>query len=652
MALLWQGSQAFINDSNLYKYQQFIEDRYSVSFSNYHELWQWSIEHISEFWESLTVFFNIKFHQPYKTILQRSDTRMIDTKWFDGATLNYAEHIFRNKNAENHAIVYKNEDNATQYISWQELEKKVLSIQQYLIRKNIQKGDRVVAYLPNTPDAIIAFLACNSIGAIWSCCSPDFGTESIIDRFQQIEPKVFIAADSYQYNGKRFNKIETIQSIVQGIPSLEDVILISDDKHPNFSSWNELLNDKQEKENLEFVAVPFDHPIWILYSSGTTGKPKGITHSTGGNLIEHYKALALHQDCKPGEKFMWYSTTGWMMWNFALSSLLVGCTLCIYDGAPNFPSITSVWEFVDKEKINHFGIGAAFYISCMKEKLDISNTYELKHLRSLGSTGSPLPNDGFEYIYQKIKKDIWLISISGGTDVCSAFVGGCPYLPVYAGEIQCRMLGASVHAWNDEQISVLNELGELMITEPMPNMPVYFWNDEDNKKYLQAYFEHDQSVWRHGDWIKITNNDGVIIFGRSDATLNRDGVRIGTAEIYNAVEGIELIKDSLVICIEKDNGSYYMPLFVVLSDTQSLDDTLVKEIKQTLRSKYSPRHVPDEIIQINAVPYTISGKKMEMPIKKILMGMPLEKSISLDAMKNPECIDEYLKLYDSLKHNL
>lgn len=642
MTKLWQSSEPFIRNTNLYRFQQWIENKYAISFDSYEELWQWSVEHLEQFWESVAHFFSIQFHQTYQKVLQTNDANMIDTKWFDGATLSYAEHLFRNKNEDHPAIIYKNENHATQYISWQELEEKVSAIRQYLIKKNIQKGDRVVAYLPNTPEAIIAFLACNSIGAIWSCCSPDFGTESIVDRFQQIEPKLFFASSTYQYNGKQFNKIDTIKAIAQKIQSLEEVVLIAEEKESAFTNWNDILSQSNQ-HRLVFEAVPFNHPIWILYSSGTTGKPKGIVHSTGGNLIEHYKALALHQDCKKGERYLWYSTTGWMMWNFALSSLLVGCTLCIYDGAPNFPNMQSIWEFVEQEKINHFGIGAAFYISCMKEKIYLKNTLALKHLRTLGATGSPLPADAFEYIYQNIKDDVWLISLSGGTDVCSAFVGGCPFLPVYAGEIQCRMLGAHVQAWNDEQIAVENELGELMITQPMPNMPVCFWNDSNNEKYRQAYFENNPKVWRHGDWIKITQHKGIIIYGRSDATLNRDGVRIGTAEIYNAVERISEIKDSLVVCIEKEDGSYYMPLFVVLQNNVNLDAELEKKIKTSLRNQYSPRHVPDQIIKVDAVPYTISGKKMEMPIKKILMGMPLEKSISLDAMKNPECVEEYTK---------
>lgn len=641
MKPLWIPSKKLIESSNLFSYQKFIEEKYNIIFSSYDNLWEWSNKNVEDFWESIALFFELNFHHSYRSIISCQE-KMYETKWFEGATLNYAEHVFRNKNNNHPAIIYKNEQENSVAISWQELEQKVSAVQQFLIDKNIQKGDRVVGYLPNTPEAIIAFLACNSIGAIWSCCSPDFGTESIVDRFQQIEPKLFIAAKQYNYNGKTYDKLATIEAIAQQIPSLENVVLIDEIEHEKFISWNSIL--QKEAKILVFTPVEFQHPIWILYSSGTTGKPKGIVHSTGGNLIEHYKALALHQDCKKGERYLWYSTTGWMMWNYALSSLLVGCTLCIYDGAPNYPDFTALWQFIEEERINHFGVGAAFYLSCKKQELQVKEKFKLEQLRTLGSTGSPLPPEGFEYIYNSIKEDVWLISLSGGTDVCSAFVGGCPYLPVYAGEIQCRLLGASVEAWNDEGIAVENELGELMITQPMPSMPVSFWNDTHNEKYKNAYFETNDNVWRHGDWIKITEHGGIIIYGRSDATLNRDGVRIGTAEIYNAVEILEEVKDSLVICLENKDGSFYMPLYVVLQEHIRLDDALKLKIKNSLRTLYSPRHVPDEIIEVHDIPYTISGKKMEMPIKKIMAGMPIEKSISLDAMRNPNSVQEYITI--------
>lgn len=632
MTPLWKPSEAYISQSNLKKYENWLEENHGLTFDNYHEMWQWSVKNISDFWETIWEFFEIKSYANYDNVLSKTTQSPYIGKWFEGSTLSYAEHVFRNKTTQFPAIIFKSETQPNTVISWEELENGVKNIQKYLLEKGIKKGDRVAGYLPNTPDAIIAFLATNSLGAIWSCCSPDFGLDSILDRFQQIEPKVLFACESYSYGGKIFNKTDVVEAISTKISSIEDTLII------NSTSWNQLL-EEESNEPLTFTPVEFSHPIWILYSSGTTGKPKAITHSTGGNMIEHLKALSLHQDVKAGDRYLWYSTTGWMMWNFSVSSLLCGATLCLYDGSPGFPDMNVLWDFAKENQVNHFGGGAAFYISCMKNNLQIPEI----GLKTIGSTGSPLPPEAFKWIYEHVAKDVHLISLSGGTDVCSAFMGGCPYLPVYEGEIQCRMLGASIEAWNDEGKPVLNEVGELVITEPMPSMPVYFWNDADNQRYKSSYFEKYEGVWCHGDWIKITENDGIIILGRSDATLNRDGVRIGTAEIYNAVEAVEAIKDSLVVCIERENGTAFMPLFVVLKEGYMLDNEIVKEIKTQLRKTYSPRHVPDEIVAVPDIPYTISGKKMEMPIKKILMGTPLDKAVSLDTMRNPKSVDWFVE---------
>ncbi len=515
-----------------------------------------------------------------------------------------------------------------------------MTIQQYLIEKGVQKGDRIVGYLSNTPETIAIFLAANSLGAIWSCCSPDFGVDSIIDRFQQIEPKVLFAYNGYHYGGKYFDKSQVVSDLSTKLTSLQDIVIIGESK------WNEIIAQPSKSE-LTFTPVEFSHPIWVLYSSGTTGKPKAITHSTGGNLIEHLKALVIHQNVSAGERFFWYTTTGWMMWNYALSSLLCGATLCIYDGSPGYPNMNVLWDFARQNQINHFGGGAAFYISCMKSSLlqlekGLGDEFKGLKFKTIGSTGSPLPPEAFKWIYEKVSKDVQLISLSGGTDVCSAFISGSPYLPVYEGEMQCFTLGSAIEAWNDEGKPVENEVGELIITQPMPSMPIFFWNDADNQRYRSSYFVKYPKVWCHGDWIKVTENKGVIIFGRSDATLNRDGVRIGTAEIYNAVESLPFIKDSVVVCVEKSDGSSSMPLFVVLNEGESLDDEKISAIKKILRTQYSPRHVPDAIYEVSDIPYTISGKKMEMPIKKILMGTPLEKAVSLDTMRNPTSIQWFV----------
>jgi acetoacetyl-CoA synthetase len=656
--MLWKPSNEFIENSNLKRYENWLFEQKGLRFTDYQELHQWSIENLADFWKSLWHFFEIKSYSDYDFVLKKGD-EMLKTQWFGGSKLNYSEHIFRNETEVRPAIIFKSETSEIQEISWKELRQKVAAIQQYLKEKNIQKGDRIAGYLANTADTIAIFLAANSLGAIWSCCSPDFGLDSVIDRFQQIEPKILFAHDSYSYNGKIFDKSLIINELSLKLNSLKDTVIINSEK------WNSIIQNSHSSE-LTFTPVEFNHPIWILYSSGTTGKPKAITHSTGGNLIEHLKALSLHQNVKSGERYFWYSTTGWMMWNYSLSSLLCGATLCLYDGSPAYPDINCLWDFANQAQVNHFGSGAAFYIGCMKSspseasvaqpspKRDgfLSMSEERNDIESpplpsgrgwrggafvsIGSTGSPLPPEAFRWIYENISADAQLISLSGGTDVCSAFIGGCPYLPVYEGEMQCFTLGSAIEAWNDEGKSVQNEVGELIIKEPMPSMPVFFWNDTDNQRYRSSYFEKYPSVWCHGDWIKITDNQGVIIFGRSDATLNRDGVRIGTAEIYSAVESLPEVKDSLVVCIEKSDGSAFMPLYVVLDG--ELNEQIERNIKTILRTKYSPRHVPDAIFAVPEIPYTISGKKMEMPVKKILMGVPLEKAVTLDAMKNPESI--------------
>lgn len=628
---LWTPSATYIEQSNLKKYESWLQIHKNLTFKDYDALWQWSVDNIAEFWETIYQFFEIKSYTDYQSVLHQPANEMIGSKWFDGATLSYAEHIFLHETTERPAIIFQSETQALIEISWAELKNKVLALQNYLRENGVERGDRVVGYLPNTPDTIATFLAVNSLGAVWSCCSPDFGLESLVDRFQQIEPKVLFACGSYHYGGKVFDKSGIVKELSAQLPSLLDTVVLESDK------WNTILSSIPD-EPLNFTDVEFNAPIWILYSSGTTGKPKAITHSTGGNLIEHIKALALHQDVQIGERYAWYSTTGWMMWNFALSSMACGATLCLYDGSPAYPDINVLWRFAKDAKVDHFGGGAAFYINYMKQDTHFLKENSLK-IKTLGSTGSPLPPQAFEWIYENVSKNLQLISLSGGTDVCSAFMGGCPYLPVYSGEIQCRMLGANIEAWSDEGKPVYGEVGELVIKDVMPSMPLFFWKDEDNKKYRSSYFEKYEGVWCHGDWIKITENSGIIIYGRSDATLNRDGVRIGTAEIYNAVEALAEIKDSLIICIEKEDGSFFMPLFVVLHQNEVLNDELKNKIKAQLRKQYSPRHVPDAIFTVPEIPYTISGKKMEMPIKKILMGTPVEKAVSLDAMRNPHSIE-------------
>ncbi len=644
---LWTPSDAFVEQSNLTHYQQWLREHKNLSFANYSALWRWSVEQPVDFWQSIWEYFSIKSHSPYQNVWE--DKKMPGTRWFTGSTLNYAEHLFRHKNADHPAILFQSERVPLTETSWEELEASVAKMIGFLKARGVGKGDRVVAYLPNIPEATIAFLAACSLGAIWSSCSPDFGASSVADRFAQIEPKVLFTVDGYQYGGKAFDRMSVVQELCRELNTLELVISLpylnadaAFSKINHAVTWQEAM--KGPATPLTFEPVPFDHPIWVLYSSGTTGIPKAITHSHGGVLLEHYKYVAFHNDVKPGERFFWFSTTGWMMWNFVQASLLQGASIVLYDGSPGYPDLDVLWQLAEKAQINHFGTSAPFLVACMKKEMAPGQKFDLSALRSIGSTGAPLPAEAFDWAYQGVKKDLWLCSMSGGTDVCTAFVGGCPTEPLYRGEIQCRTLGCALYAWDELGNPVTEEVGEMVITEPMPSMPIYFWNDPGNERYISSYFEMFPNVWRHGDWVKITARGSLVIYGRSDATLNRHGVRIGTSEVYSAIHQVEEIKDSLVVNLELSGGRHYMPLFVVLGENQPLDEALIKKTKTTLRSMYSPRHVPDEIVVVPDIPYTISGKKLEAPVKKILMGIPVAKAANKDAMRNPESLDFFIAM--------
>ena len=643
---LYTPPRNVIEQSLLKRYMDWLFVKKGLYFRNYDDLWDWSVTDLAHFWESIWQFFDVQSQTPYHQVLFRPNEQdMIGTSWFSEATLNYAEHIFRHRNAQRPAILFASEQRPLSSLSWDVLEQQVAAMTVYLRQQNIGIGDRVVALLPNCPEAVVAFLATNAIGAVWSSCSPDFGTASVVDRFQQISPKILIAADGYTYNGKAIDKTDAVRDLRTQLPTLQQVIWVPylnpASSLERATNWSDVLKTPAP-HGLTFEPVPFDHPIWVLYSSGTTGKPKAITHSVGGCLLEHLKVLGLHQDVRPGERYFWYSTTGWMMWNFAIGSMLLGATLVLYDGSAGYPDLNALWTLADEARITHFGGGAAYYVACLRAGLRPIDSARLTQLRTIGSTGSPLPPEGFRWIYESVKPNVWLISFSGGTDVCSGFVGGNPLLPVYEGEIQCRLLGCKVDAFDENGKPVRGELGEMVILEPMPSMPIYFWNDPANERYRKSYFDEFPGVWRHGDYIRITERNGVIIYGRSDATLNRDGVRIGTSEIYSAVESLPEIADSLVVGLEQPGGQYFMPLFVVLNTGFPLTDELVGRIKQTLRSQFSPRHVPDAIYPISEVPYTISGKKLETPVKKILSGVDASLATSKDILRNPAALEQFV----------
>ncbi|WP_151759089.1 acetoacetate--CoA ligase [Dictyobacter vulcani] len=644
--LLWKPADEIKQQANLSSYMHWLQQEKDVHMETQAELWDWSVNHLEDFWASIWQYMQIQASEPYTQVL--ASRQMPGAEWFVGARLNYVEQVFRHATPDRPALLFRSETGPLQEVSWQELQHKVGAVANGLKALGVGVGDRVVAYVRNNIEAVIAFLACASIGAIWSSCAPDFGTKSVADRFQQIEPCVLFATDGYRYNGKLQDRRSTVAELRQALPTLRKTILIpSIYEAPDLTNdadmllWNELL---ASDTTLTCTQVAFNHPLWVLYSSGTTGLPKAIVHSQGGILLEHVKFLHLHMDLKPEDRFFWYTTTGWMMWNLLVGGLLVGSTILLYDGCPNYPDIGGLWNLVQEAGITVFGTSAGYLTACMKAEITPGQTYQLTQLRALGSTGSPLPPEGFRWVYQAVKQDLWLASISGGTDVCSAFLGGSILLPVYAGEIQTRVLGAKLEAFDELGRPVINTVGELVLTEPLPSMPLYFWNDPQGKRHRESYFASYPGIWRHGDWIELTSRGSAIISGRSDSTINRKGIRMGSSEIYRAVEDLPEVVDSLVIGVELPDGAYYMPLFVVLKDAQPLTEDVSKKIKTKLRSTISPHYVPDAVVAVHEIPRTLSGKKLEVPVKKLFMGLPLEKVVSLDTLSNPHAFDDFIRI--------
>ena len=662
--VLWAPTPEMVERSQLTRYIRWLAENRDLHFEDYHALWRWSVTEIEEFWGTLWEYFGvIASRDPqgapgseaeearFEEVL--AERVMPGARWFEGARLNYAEHIFRGKAEDEVALSYASELRPLTELRWGELREQVGAVREGLRALGVAPGDRVVAYLPNGPEALVAFLATASLGAIWSSCSPDFGPGSIVDRFAQIEPKVMFTVDGYRYGGKDFDRLEVVADVAAQIRSLERIVVVpylsaspelSDlADHPKVAepmTWGQLAELGQGAE-LTFERVPFDHPLWVLYSSGTTGLPKAIVHGHGGILMEQLKKGFLHLDAQTGDRFFWFSTTGWMMWNFLVGVLLTPASIILYDGNPGYPDMGVLWDLAERTGMTCFGTSAAYIAACMKDGVEPGDGRDLSRLRSVGSTGSPLSPEGFDWVYEHVGEDTWLFSTSGGTDVCTAFVGGVPILPVYKGELQGRALGAKVEAFDEDGKSVIDQVGELVITEPMPSMPVFFWGDDDGSRYRSSYFEMYPGIWRHGDWIEITSRGTAIIYGRSDSTINRGGVRMGTSEIYRAVAHVPEVVDSLVVDVPRPGTEGWMPLFVVLQEGAKLDDDLESEIKRRIREQCSPRHVPNEIFQIAEVPRTLSGKVLEVPVKRILMGEPAEKAASRDSLANPAALDYF-----------
>jgi acetoacetyl-CoA synthetase len=648
--VLWTPTPERAAASEVARYMRWLADTRGLRFDDYQALHRWSVEKLEDFWATMWDFLGVRASVPYTRVLD--ERKMPGAKWFEGARLNYAEHAFLHGSPAWPAIVARSESRGPSQVSWAELERQVAAIAASLRELGVRPGDRVASYLPNIPETVAAFFAVTSLGAIWSSCSPEMGVGAVVDRFKQIEPRVLFTVDGYRYGGKSFDRRAVVADIVRALPSLERVIFLPYldqaaklEGVPDVLPWSSVV---AREAKLRFEQVEFDHPLWIVYSSGTTGVPKAIVHGHGGIVIEHLKTLRLHNGMKPGDRFFWVSSTGWIVWTLLVSGLLGGCTIVMYDGNPAFPDAGAVWRLVGETGADHFGCGAALIAASIKAGVEPGKAADLSRLSMISTTGSPLTIDAFEWIYAHVKRDLWLASISGGTDIACGFVSSCALAPVTAGEIQARCLGVAVEAFDDAGRPLTGEVGELVVTEPMPTMPLYFWNDPGGRRYHESYFELYPGKWRHGDWIRFTERGTSVIYGRSDTTINRFGIRMGTAEIYRVVEECPEVLDSLVVDLEYLGRKSFLPLFVVLRPGFALDDALKARIKERIRTIASARHVPDEIYAIAEVPRTLTGKKMELPVRKLLLGLPIEKVASPDAMANPQSLGFFVELAKAL----
>jgi acetoacetyl-CoA synthetase len=646
---LWTPDPATARASAMAQFARFVREQglADVDELDYPSLHSWSVDDLDGFWAAAAEFLGVRFHAaPQATLGSRV---MPGTEWFPGGTLNYAEHALSDgpgRAGEHLAVIFVREDGLERQVSHAELRDLVARVRTGLRRLGVRDGDRVVALMPNCVETLAAFLAVASLGAIWSSCSPDFGTRAVRDRFAQLEPSVFLAVDEYRYGGKAFDVRDRIQTLREQMPTLSATIVLpylgEGAQLPGTVQWAELT---AELGPLEFAAVPVDHPLWVLYSSGTTGLPKGIVHGHGGIVVEHLKTLALHHDLRPGERFFWFTTTGWMMWNLLISGLLVGATVVLYDGSPGYPDLRTLWRLAEKHRVSYFGVSAPYIHACLKAGLRPAEELELSQMRALGSTGAPLSVDGFRWVADGVGRHIQICSMSGGTDLCTAFLESAPTVPVWLGELSCATLGASVAAYDASGAEVIDEVGELVLTKPMPSMPVSFWKDPDGSRLRTAYFADFPALWRHGDWVRKTPRGSFVIYGRSDSTLNRGGVRMGTADFYAVVEGFEEIIDSLVVDTTElgatDEGE--LLCFVVLAAGATLAD-VEPQLRQSLRNELSPRHVPDQFIAVDAIPHTLNGKKCEVPVKRILAGVDPDRAVSRDALSNPDSLDPFIRM--------
>ncbi len=651
--LLWTPGPERVDRANITAFTRWLAAGRGLEFGDYGSLWRWSVTDLDGFWQAVWDYCGVRASVPPTAVL--GNRAMPGAEWFPGATLNYAEHVLRNERPATDALYYKSESAPLAALSWDKLASDVRVLATRLRDSAVRPGDRVASYLPNIPQTVIAMLAATSIGAIWTSCSPDFGWRGTVDRFRQVGPKVLFCTDGYRHAGTDHDRSAEVAQVIAGLPSLEHVITVpgtaghghvpgpAGHGHvPGARAWDEVLDHPAiPASEFRFEQVPFAHPLWILYSSGTTGLPKAITHSHGGILIEQLKLQTFNMDLRAGDRMFFYTTTGWMMWNFLVSSLLLGVRPLLYDGSPAWPGPDALWEIVQDARVTFFGASPAYVAMLTQAGVVPQATFDLSALQAVMLAGSPVSAECGAWFYDNVKRDLWLHVGSGGTDMCTGITGGAPTLPVYAGEHQARNLGVAAYAFDEQGEPVTNEVGEMVITEPMPSMPIRLWNDPDGTLYRDTYFSAFPGVWRQGDFFKVNERGGCFVLGRSDATLNRHGVRIGTAEIYAALEPIQEITDALIVNLDLAGGRFFMPLFVRLADNVVLDEALKDKIVHQLRTAYTPRHVPDRIIQVPAIPATLTGKKMEVPVRKILLGVPADQAANPNAMANPGSLEAF-----------